>query len=128
MAHILVIEDDEQVRTLVRRALEFAGYTVSEAADGRTGVESYRRAPADAVVTDILMPELDGVEVITALKRLDGDARILAISGGGTLTGTGYLLGARLFGAFATLAKPFTITQLEVAVRGILERAAPAPV
>ncbi|HEX6132828.1 MAG TPA: response regulator [Longimicrobiales bacterium] len=120
MASVLIIDDDDAVRGLLRAALERAGHRVAEGRDGAEGMSLYRRAPADLVITDVFMPGQDGIETIQQLREEFPQSRILAISGG-TMTGaTGPLTDAKLLGADATLAKPFTIDRLADAVRELL--------
>jgi two-component system, response regulator, stage 0 sporulation protein F len=114
MATILIIDDEEAVRILLRSALKAAGYEVVEAANGREGLALYRHKPADLVITDIAMPELNGLDMILELTRYFLDAKVIAISGGG---GKNVLNVAKLLGARRTIQKPFGIPQLLVAVR-----------
>ena len=81
MASILVIDDDEALRLLLREMLQADGHAVREAANGREGLALYRAQPADLVITDILMPEQDGMEVILELTREFLDARVIAMTG-----------------------------------------------
>ena len=118
MASILLVEDDSDVRTLLRHALERAGHTVTEAWNGRDGLEQYKRVPWDVVVTDILMPEKDGLALIRELKRLDASVRIIAMTGGiGMLD---FLDDAGTCGAQRTLRKPFSLNDLMNAVQEIM--------
>lgn len=118
---ILIIDDDESVRSVVRRTLERAGYRVLAAEDGRRGVQVAAEEAVDLVITDIFMPEMDGIEAIQTLRATGGGPRILAISGGaGHLGGT--LDDARLLGADAVLPKPFTPDVLRETVAGLLGR------
>ena len=106
---ILIIENEEAVRHLLRCCLEEAGYTVNEAPNGRKGVQAFRKAPTDLVITDIYMPECDGLEVIERLRRSQPTVKILVISGAsGTMD---YLKLARAAGASA-LRKPFALQTL----------------
>ncbi|MEQ1563640.1 MAG: response regulator [Nitrospiraceae bacterium] len=115
MATILIIDDEESIRILLRSALEGAGYEVTEAANGRQGLESYRRKPADLVITDILMPELNGLDMLLELTREFLNAKVVAISGAG---GEKNVLDvAKLLGARQTFRKPFSMPQLLGAVR-----------
>ena len=109
---IIIIDDDNAVRGTMRVILERAGYQVIEAADGQDGIERYRDAHADLVITDLFMPGIDGIETIQTLRNEFPDARILAVSGGGSVDAEGPLTDARLLGADATLAKPFAIDEL----------------
>jgi len=115
---ILIIEDNADVRTFMKLALEMAGYEVTAAEDGRLGLELQRREPADIVITDIFMPFKDGIETIVELREQFPDTRIIAMSGGGQhLKKSEYLWAAREFGAITTLQKPFDVDQLLEAVR-----------
>ena len=82
MKRILVIDDDIQVRQMLRQTLQRAGYEVVEAPDGKQGLSLFRQSPTDLVITDIIMPEKEGVETIMELKRDFPDVKIIAISGG----------------------------------------------
>lgn len=82
MKRILVIDDDRLVRHVLRQMLERRGYEVIDASDGKEGMKLYRQNPTDLVITDILMPEKEGVETIIELKRDFPDVKIIAISGG----------------------------------------------
>ncbi|HVV70292.1 MAG TPA: response regulator, partial [Verrucomicrobiae bacterium] len=81
MASVLVIEDEVEMRKVLEKALQSAGHVVSVAADGHEGMKSYRAAPADLVVTDLFMPNQDGIETMINLKREFPEAKIVAISG-----------------------------------------------
>ncbi len=107
MGHLLVIEDDADVRALIRRYLEKAGHDVTEAADGETGLQFFRALTVDIVMTDIVMPGQDGLEVIRAVKALRPSTNIIAISGQMAQTGT-LLNAAKALGACCVLGKPFT--------------------
>jgi DNA-binding NtrC family response regulator len=121
MAKILIIDDQPEVRDILRRSLEIAGHAVTEASNGSHGIEAYRRERADVVITDILMPDRDGMELIASLRRVDPGARILAISGGGSKGRVDYLGMATILGAKATLNKPFTPKQVVDKVAGLLQ-------
>lgn len=120
MASVLIIDDDVSIRRVLRTALERRGYTVDEAGDGLAGVQRFRAVPADLVITDVFMPDQDGIETIQQLRDEFPDCRILAISGG-ALSGTAATLtDAKLLGADATLAKPFSIDELMEAMNTLL--------
>jgi two-component system response regulator (stage 0 sporulation protein F) len=115
MATILIIDDEDTVRVLLRAALQAEGYEVTEADNGRKGLELFRRRPADVVITDILMPELNGLDMLLELTREFIHAKVIAISGG---AGGQYVLDvAKLLGARRTFQKPFHLPQLLDAVR-----------
>jgi len=105
MASILVIDDDDALRLLLREMLEAVGHQVREAANGREGLALYRAQPPDLVITDILMPEQDGMEVILELTREFLDARVIAMTGASGERN--FLSVAKLFGARHILEKPF---------------------
>lgn len=119
MATILIIDDEEIIRVLLRSALEAAGYEVTEAGNGCEGLELYRQRPADLVITDILMPEMNGLDMLLELTREFLHAKVIAISGAG---GEKNVLNvAKLLGARQTFQKPFSIPHLLGAVRFELE-------
>ena len=120
MAKVLVVDDETQVRSLIRARLERAGYEVSEAQDCETALARYRQEPADVVITDLVMPGLSGHELIRALAAVSPDVRIVAISGAVDRDIHGLLATARDHGAVCTLMKPFTSEQLFEAVRRVL--------
>jgi DNA-binding response OmpR family regulator len=115
MAMILIIDDEEPIRVLLRSALEAEGYEVAEAVNGRDGLERYRDTPADLVITDILMPELNGLDMLLELTREFLHARVIAISG--AAEEKNLLDVAKLLGARQTFQKPFSMPQLLSAVR-----------
>ena len=119
MATILIIDDEQIIRALLRSALEAAGYEVTEATNGRQGLELYRHRPTDLVITDILMPELSGLEMLLALTREFIHAKVIAISGVGEEKNV--LDVAKLLGARQTFQKPLSMPQLLDAVRYELE-------
>ena len=108
MAQILVIDDDAGFRGIVRALLERAGHLVIEASDGRSALQRLRAPPRpDLVITDLLMPQMDGIEVLQHLRRINGEIRILAMSGGGGLGPSDLLRAASHLGADETITKPF---------------------
>ena len=118
MPSVLIVDDEEATRRLIRNTLEQAGYHVYEAADGKEGLSRYRQTPADLVIMDILMPDQDGLESILTLRREFPKARIMAITGGSDMIGIlNFLDVARMLGACRTLQKPFEMQQLLDAVQ-----------
>ena len=107
MTKILVIDDDVIVRETIIQILEDRGYLVVSAADGQRGVTSFRSEKPDLVITDIIMPEKEGIQTITEIRRERPDAKVIAISGGGRIGNTDFLKIARHLGAFDAIAKPF---------------------
>lgn len=117
MPRILIIDDDESIRHLLREALTLHGYEVVEASNGLEGLRLHRAQPADLLITDILMPERDGLECILQLRKSDPGLRILAMSGGSLRFDLDVLALAKSFGARRTFAKPFDLRELLAAVQ-----------
>lgn len=113
MAEILVIDDELQMRSLIARVLKGAGHTVHEASNGRQGIDLYRRENPALVIMDIIMPDMEGIETIRALRREAPTLPILAISGSIHAL---YLDAATTLGATGVLAKPFGVDELLSAV------------
>ncbi len=122
MARVLVIDDDEEHRTLVRHMLVGEGHQVDEALDGAEGLRLFGKSPPDLVLTDINMPGLDGHEVITAIRVLHPEVPIIAVSGGGAIAKDELLVKASALGAVEIIMKPFEFTQLVGAVKRALAR------
>ena len=121
MANILVIEDDEQFCQMLAQMLRQAGHQVDTAANGVIGLEKYRKTAPDLVITDILMPEKDGIDTILEIKREGTDTRLIAISGGRrAITPQFNLDSAALIGVRQVLAKPFSRQQILEAVEAAL--------
>ena len=122
VARILVVDDDEQVRTVMRQMLEVGEHQVTEAEDGRMGVEFCRKTRFDLVLLDIIMPKQEGLESIRQLRAIDPKIRIIAVSGGGRGLGHGmeYLNMAKAFGAVATVEKPVGVRDLLATVDAAL--------
>ena len=119
---ILVIDDDLLIRCTLARILESCGHEVATAADGLRGMAAFRSAPPDLVITDILMPEQEGIETIRQMRRERPHTKIVAISGGGQPHGFDILTMARRLGADDVIAKPFGAEEL----LGSVGRLAPA--
>ncbi len=112
MARILVIDDQDIVRETICRILRTRGHDVAEAADGRKGLALFGKNPADVVITDIIMPEMEGIQAIREFRKIAPQVKIIAISGGGRAGSTDYLTLAQQLGADATLSKPFRNQEL----------------
>lgn len=121
MALILVIDDDEMVRSTVRASLEGAGHRVAEAGDGRVGLTQFRAASYDLVIVDLYMPDIEGLQTIREIRQLNPVVPIIAMSGGGSRGETRYLKVALEFGASRALGKPFTRTALMKEVTELLQ-------
>jgi len=121
MKKILVIDDEPSIRALLSKMLEREGFSVITAPDGKEGMKRFIREPADLVITDLIMPEKEGMEVIMELRKGSPQVPVIAISGGGRNTPESYLNTAKLLGASAILIKPVQKEKLLEAVRGALE-------
>jgi DNA-binding response OmpR family regulator len=119
---ILIIDDDDRTRKLFRKILEREKYEVTEACDGKEGIKLFRNEPADLVITDIIMPEKEGIETIMDLRKEYPEVKIIAISGGGRVEAGSYLEVAKKIGAAQTLAKPFTPDELLEAITNVLDK------
>lgn len=117
---VLLVEDDELVRMTLRLMLERSGFEVQEAKHGGEAVVLYDKRPADVVLTDLIMPDADGLETIQHLRRLRPTPRIIAMSGGGRISSKDYLKLAAALGARRTLTKPFSEADLLEALRAVL--------
>ncbi len=127
MAQILIIDDEDELRSMLRQMLEHAGHEVSEAVNGAIGIEMCERRMPDLIITDIIMPEKEGIETIITLRRADPTLPIIAISGGGRLDATDFLTMAKKLGAHHTLTKPFRRDKLLEAVGECLAQASGQP-
>ena len=121
MASILLVDDDDQFRTMLSEVLTRAGYQVQEASDGRQAITLYASQPTDLVVTDLVMPEKEGLEMIVEFKRLYPEGRIIAISGGGRCGSEENMKMAKALGAQRVLAKPFLHQEILDAVSQVLQ-------
>lgn len=115
MATILVIDDEQFIRGLLREVLEKAGHRVLEATDGPHGLIPYQQQPVDLALMDLLMPDTDGLEATLHLTRAYMDAKVIAMTG--AQSDRNFLDVAKLFEARRTVAKPLDINQLVQAVQ-----------
>ena len=114
---ILVADDEDSIRSLLQHFLTNGGHNVVMVSSAREACEVMARQAFDLVITDVLMPDGDGLDLITELKKVQPKARILAISGGGRyLEGSDYLKLAKGIGAHTAMMKPFTWQQLQDAM------------
>jgi two-component system, chemotaxis family, chemotaxis protein CheY len=119
---ILVVDDEDQIRRLIRETLEQASYHVTEARNGKEALQQYRLAPADLVIMDILMPDQDGLETTVTLRREFPNVKIIAITGGSDMIGIlNFLDVAKMLGAHSTLQKPFEMKTLLDTVQAELQ-------
>jgi len=120
MQRILIIDDDHHILLMVKKMLERAGFEVDLASNGSEGLELFKIIQADLVITDIIMPEKEGLETIREMKRLQPDLKIIAMSGGGKISADNYLETAKIFGASMILEKPFSQKTMILAVTDLL--------
>lgn len=124
MVNILVIDDSVSMIAFLEHTLAGAGYQVTTAADGKLGLECMRERRFDLVITDLFMPESDGIETIRAAREANLVTRIIAISSKDSIVNL--LPAARILGALRTIQKPFTAEQLLEIVAAVLELPVPA--
>ena len=120
MEHILVIDDDEKIRLVFERFLKGKGYAVDCAADGKEGLLLLETKTPDLVITDIMMPDTDGLEVVLSMREKHPEIPVIAISGGITSTGMDFLPLVKKFGAIKVLYKPVELADLLEKIRELL--------
>ena len=121
MKRILIIDDEAMMRNMLRQLLEREGYEVFDASDGDEGLKIQMQHPVELVITDLIMPEKEGLETITEFKKNYPDVKVIAMSGGGKIGPDNYLNLAEKFGAQRTLTKPFLMNELLEAVGQLLD-------
>lgn len=120
MARVLVIDDDEVICMLLTRILQAGGHEVVSASDGRKGVALFKMNPAEVVITDIYMPNQEGLATIMELRKAYPDLKIIAMSGGGARATMDVLPVAAALGAGHTLRKPFTPAEVAALMADVL--------
>ena len=120
MSRILLVDDDESFRKMLHETLQRAGYQVQDAANGKVALKLYRQEPADLIITDIFMPEKEGLETIMEVRRINPNVKIIAISGEGRGGPIGYLQIAKQLGAKRALVKPFSSKEVLETVAQVL--------
>jgi YesN/AraC family two-component response regulator len=128
MARILLIDDDDSARSVLRLMLNQSGHLVIEARNGVEGMNLFMQANTDLVITDIIMPEKEGLELMKEMRRMVPSSKIIVISGGGRVNPKDYLRMAKHLGASRVLAKPISRDALIGAVNELLLPTAKAPV
>ncbi len=123
MATILVIDDDKSIQIVFKQFLERKGHDVLLADDGRQGMQLINQSDLDLIITDIMMPEMDGLEILLEIRNSKQTIPIIAISGGMRDLPLNFLSQAKLFGARQVLEKPIPLTVLDKAVQAALEDA-----
>jgi YesN/AraC family two-component response regulator len=121
----MIVDDDVHIQLALRQIVESAGHSAIEASNGQDAIELFDEFRPDLVITDIFMPQTDGIETIRAIRRITSDAKIIAISGGYVGSDWNYLASVMVLGADVALQKPFTVTQLTNAMEMLLTREPP---
>jgi DNA-binding response OmpR family regulator len=131
MARILIVDDEEHIRAALKQVLERAGYEVAVAATGNEGLELMKRERADLVITDVIMPGIDGITTARKIREKFRNTRIIVMSGGGkaapepyepdAISTRSYLASASSAGADRTLTKPFDRQEILRVVRSLLD-------
>jgi CheY-like chemotaxis protein len=121
MPGILIVEDDKELREMLKMSLLRRNFTVLEAENGKEAIIHFKALLTDLVVTDLIMPEEDGLKVVIKLRELKPSIKIIAISGGGKVGPGSYLNLAKALGADAVYSKPFSINDLIAKIEQLLE-------
>lgn len=121
MGKILIIEDDREIRNMLKIMVRRYGFSVQTAENGVEGVKMFRKTPSDIVITDIVMPEKEGLETILELREDFPEVKIIAISGGGRHEANNYLQSAKDFGADYVFQKPFSQKEIVAAIKDLLK-------
>ncbi len=120
MPVILLVDDQENVREMIKTSLVRNKYTVIEATNGKEAIARFKPGVIDLVITDILMPEEDGLKVIMKMKEIKPELKIIAISGGGKAGPNNYLSLAKALGADFALTKPFSVNNLLIKIKELV--------
>ena len=122
MSTILVVDDEQPVCDMIKDMLEPAGYTITATQSANEAISLFNECPLDMIITDMVMPEKTGIDLIMKIREKSPDVKILAISGGGGINGRfDYLAVAELVGAESILKKPFTMGQLRERVKTMMQ-------
>lgn len=121
MPGVLIVEDDKELREMLKMSLQRRGFAVQEADNGKEAIAHFKPLLTDLVVTDLIMPEEDGLKVVIKLRELKPTIKIIAISGGGKVGPGSYLNLAKALGADAIYSKPFSIKDLIVKIEQLLD-------
>jgi len=121
MPGVLLVEDDKELREMLKMSLLRRSFTVLEAENGKDAITHFKPFLTDLVVTDLIMPEEDGLKVIIKLRELKPTIKIIAISGGGKVGPGSYLNLAKALGADAIYSKPFSINDLILKIEQLLD-------
>jgi DNA-binding response OmpR family regulator len=121
MPGVLIVEDDKELREMLKVSLLRRNFTVLEAENGKAAISHFKPLITDLVVTDLIMPEEDGLKVVIKLRELKPSIKIIAISGGGKVGPGSYLNLAKALGADAIYSKPFSINELIAKIEQLLD-------
>ena len=121
MPGVLIVEDDKELREMLKMSLQRRGFAVQAAENGKEAISHFKPSLTDLVVTDLIMPEEDGLKVVIKLRELKPAIKIIAISGGGKVGPGSYLNLAKALGADAIYSKPFSIKDLIVKIEQLLD-------
>ena len=122
MSSILVVDDEQPVCDMIKDMLEPAGYDVTSTLSASQALSIFKESARDLIITDMVMPETTGIDLIMKIKEMEPSVKILAISGGGGINGRfDYLAVAELLGAKSILKKPFSLSDLRSKVKEVLE-------
>jgi CheY-like chemotaxis protein len=121
MPGVLIVEDDKEVREMLKLSLLRRNFIVLEAENGKAAISHFKPLITDVVVTDLIMPEEDGLKVVIKLRELKPSIKIIAISGGGKVGPGSYLNLAKALGADAIFSKPFSINDLVIKIEQLLD-------
>ncbi len=120
MKRILIIDDEPHILLMLKKMLERSGYEIDLASNGDEGLRLFKNKPSDLVITDIIMPEKEGLETIRGMKKLQPELKIIAMSGGGKISADNYLETAKIFGASSIIEKPFSQQDMISSVKELL--------
>jgi len=120
MAGVLIVEDEKELREMLKTSLLRRKFTVFEAVNGKDAILHFKPSITDLVITDLIMPEEDGLKVIMKLREIKPDIKIIAISGGGKAGPGSYLKLAKALGADAVFSKPFSVAELIVKIEELV--------
>jgi CheY-like chemotaxis protein len=121
MPGILIVEDDNDLRTMLKVSLNRRRFTVLEAENGKEAIAHFKPSVTDVVITDLIMPEEDGLKVIMRMRELKPSIKIIAISGGGKAGPGSYLNLAKALGADAVYSKPFSVNDMITKIEELLD-------
>jgi len=125
MSTVLVVDDDDSILRLISEIMKKEGYDVLQAEDGNEACQKFLKNPCDLVITDLIMPNKEGLELIQELKGIKPDVKIIAYSGGGQLEPDDYLKFAKGIGADKVFRKPIPIVELRQSASELLETTLP---